>query len=94
MQAQNSGQKQLIEAESHYTIIFCLGQGATLHLPKLGYSIDMEPGDAIGFLAWKYLHKLEIKNAVGEGGLRPIVFTCWTDAISEAGIRSSGFFDT
>ena len=50
-----------------------LGKAATLHLPELGYSIPVLPGDVIGLLAHKYLQKLEPdaagneKNLAGEG---------------------------
>ncbi|EIW72665.1 hypothetical protein TREMEDRAFT_58834 [Tremella mesenterica DSM 1558] len=44
---------------NHYTIISVLTSPALLHLPELGCTILIHPGDVVGFLAHRYLHKLE-----------------------------------
>ncbi|RXK34911.1 hypothetical protein M231_07816, partial [Tremella mesenterica] len=54
---------------NHYTIISVLGSPALLHLPELGCTIRVKPGDVVGFLAHRYLHKLEpLRDDCGDGG--------------------------
>lgn len=57
----------LLIAANHHTILSCMGQSADLHIPETSYSITTNPHNIVGFLAHRYLHKLEVKKAVGEG---------------------------
>ncbi|RXK39273.1 hypothetical protein M231_03493 [Tremella mesenterica] len=50
-------------AGNHHTVITVLGRAALLHLPQLGYTSRIKPGDAVGFLAKQQLHKLELKKS-------------------------------
>lgn len=67
----------------------------------------MQSGDVVGFLADRYLHKLEPWNEEKrpkaseseaewrDQHLKQIVFTCWTDKMTEQRISEmSGLFDT
>jgi hypothetical protein len=84
-------------------MIFCLGQPAVLHVPELGYSIPLRPGDVVGLLAYKYTHKLAplegqeggenlpANNPVHES-LRQIIFTCWSDQNTRSAMVASGEF--
>ncbi|KAF1939279.1 hypothetical protein EJ02DRAFT_296184, partial [Clathrospora elynae] len=44
---------------AHYTVIFVLGRGATLHLPEVGRGFHLKPGDSIAFSASQQMHKIE-----------------------------------
>lgn len=86
--------------EHVYTVITVLRQSAILHIPHLSCRIRLDPGEAVAFLAYKYLHRLkpivEVKGPEGAGsGGRQIIFTFWTDKITEDMLRSSeGVIDT
>lgn len=88
--------------ENHYTMVFCLGQPAILHLPELGYDIPLKPGNVVGLLAYKYTHKLAPEEKEGQKKLaaentmheplRQIVFTSWSDQRTRMAMLSSGEF--
>ncbi|EIW71662.1 hypothetical protein TREMEDRAFT_71222 [Tremella mesenterica DSM 1558] len=80
------------DSGNRYTVITVLGRAALLHLPQLGYTLRIKPGDAVGFLAEQQLHKLELdKSDTSEGP--QIVFTCWTDRFtSESSSQYKSFY--
>ncbi|KAF2818399.1 hypothetical protein CC86DRAFT_414046 [Ophiobolus disseminans] len=64
--------------DSHfYSAILVLGTPGTLKLPELGLEIEVNPGDAVFFLANQQLHRLTVNGADPQA--RQVVLTLWTD---------------
>ncbi|KAF1934564.1 hypothetical protein EJ02DRAFT_429233 [Clathrospora elynae] len=61
----------------YYSVIFPLGVGGHLKLPKLGLEMQVRPGDAVFFLTNQQLHKLTVDAS--SSGSEQIVLTLWTD---------------
>ncbi|KAF2820791.1 hypothetical protein CC86DRAFT_374122, partial [Ophiobolus disseminans] len=64
--------------DSHfYSAIVVLGTPGTLKLPELGLEMEVNPGDAVFFLANQQLHRLTVDGADPQA--RQVVLTLWTD---------------
>jgi hypothetical protein len=60
-----------------YSAIVVLGTPGTLKLPELGLEIEVNPGDAVFFLANQQLYKLTVDGADPQAG--QVALTLWTN---------------
>jgi hypothetical protein len=67
----------LTHAGHFYSVIIVLGTPGTLKLPELGLEMEVNPGDAVFFLANQQLHGLTVDGADPQA--RQVVLTLWTD---------------
>jgi hypothetical protein len=67
----------LTHAGHFYSAIVVLGTPGTLKLPELGLEMEVNPGDAVFFLANQQLHRLTVDGADPQA--RQVVLMLWTD---------------
>jgi hypothetical protein len=65
--------------DSHiYSAILVLGADGNLHLPDVGYKVQVKKGSVVFFLANQLLRKLDIYENTGVDA-KQFVLTFWTD---------------
>jgi hypothetical protein len=67
----------LTHAGHFYSAIVVLGTPGTLKLPELGLEMEVNPGDAVFFLANQQLLRLTVDGTDPQA--RQVVLTLWTD---------------